>query len=204
MTPGETGTTADSSAVAKARPAESKLDRWGRWLTPGADTGGVLGLIIVIVEARQNATLTRTAMEQQKNTLLADIELSLAKREMAEVWVKSIRTPEDLTDAEARMVESHLVALMLQWDYMFQMESAGLISRAHARQHTLNSAPYCFGSRFAKNWWSLQAAGWQGTPMMEIAGPIFDGIDEDFLASNLDHARFVPAPTDAEPDIDVP
>jgi hypothetical protein len=116
--------------------------------------------MILIVEVRQNATLTSTAMEQQKNDLLANIELSLAKREMAEVWVKSIRTPESLSDTEIRMIEGHLVSIMLQWDQRFQMERSGLVSREHARQHILNSAPYYFGSRFAKNLWKLQAKGW--------------------------------------------
>ena len=103
--------------------------------------GVVLGLILVIVEVRQNAELTRTQMEQRKNDFLAEIEFSLANRESAEVWVKAIRTPESLTDAEMKMVEAHLVSLMLQWDHLFQMERSGLVTRAHVRQHIANSAP---------------------------------------------------------------
>jgi hypothetical protein len=116
---------------------------------------------------------------------------------MAEVRVKTIRTPEALTDAEARMVESHLVALMLQWDHMFQMERVGLISRDHARQHISNSARFYFGSRFAKNWWrlELELQGWEGTPMADVAGPIVGDLDENFLASHLDRARLPPMAT---------
>lgn len=183
--------TAGSLAPDAARPPG--IDRIGKWLTLGANIGVVLGLAILIYEVRQNAALTRTAMEQQKNDFLADIEFSIAKREMAEVWVKSIRTPEDLTDAEIRMAESHLVALMLQWDYMFQMEKSGLVSRAHVRQHISNSAPYYFGSRFAKNWWQLQASGWEGTLMMDVAGPVIQGLDENFLANNLDRSHLPPS-----------
>ena len=77
---------------------------------------------------------------------------------------------------------------------MFQMEVSGLISRAHAHQPIVNSAPYYFGSGFARNWWQLQAPGWGGTPMMEIAGPIVGGLDENFLARNLDRARIASEP----------
>lgn len=132
-------------------PARSGSEKLNHWLALGANFGVLLALIILVVEVRQDAALTRAGMEQQKNQLLAEIEFSLAKREMAEVWVKAVRTPEALTDAEARMVESHLVALMLQWDQMFQMEDAGLISREDSRQHINNSARFYFGSRFAKN-----------------------------------------------------
>lgn len=65
-----------------------RLDRAARWIALAANIGVVLGLILVIVEVRQNAELTRTQMEQRKNDFLAEIEFSLANRESAEVWVK--------------------------------------------------------------------------------------------------------------------
>jgi len=177
--------------------ARMQADRLNRWLTLGANLGVVLGLIILIVEVRQNAALTRAAMESQKNDVLAQIELSLASPDAGAAWVKSIRAPETLSDLEARMVESHLVALMLQWDHMFNMEAIGLVSREHARQHIRNTAPYYFGSRHAKNWWRWQEAGWAGTPMMEVAGPIVEGLEEDFMLRYLDGTRLDSAASDA-------
>jgi hypothetical protein len=170
-------------------PAGSRLDHVARWLALAANVGVVLGLILVIVEVRQNAELTRTQMEQRKNDFLAEIEFSPATRESAEVWVKAIRTPESLTDAEMKMVEAHLVSLMLQWDHLFQMERSGLVTRAHVRQHIANSAPYYFGSRFGKNWWRLQMTGWQGTLMNSVAGPIVEALDDHFLADLFDKMR---------------
>ncbi len=173
-------------------------DRLGRWLTLGANLGVVLGLIILIVEVRQNADLTRAQMESGKNDLLAQIELSLATPEAGAAWINSIRSPETMTDLEIRMVESHLVALMLQWDHMFNMERIGLVSRAEARQHILNTAQYYFGSRHARNWWKLQQPGWEGTPMMEVAGPIVDGLDENFMLRYLDESRLGAAAGESE------
>lgn len=181
---------------------QTRLDRWSRWLTLGANIGVVLGLIIVIAEMRQNAALTRAAMEQQKNNFLAEIELNLAKPEISSVWMKSIRTPEALTDAELKTLDGLLVAVALQWEHRFQMEAAGLISREEARQHLLNAAPFYFGSRFAKHWWSVQTEGWSGSPMMDVAGPIVDATDEDFLANYFDNLRLPPpeaSPADPEP-----
>ncbi|WP_439620054.1 hypothetical protein [Hyphomonas sp.] len=188
-------------APVEAPPARSRTERLSQWLALGANIGVLLGLIILIVEVRQNAALSRAAMEQQKNDFLAEIELYIAKPEISDVWIKSIRHPEDLTEPEMRTMDGILVALMLQWDHRFQMEVAGLASREEARQHVLNTAPYYFGSRFAKNWWSLQASGWEGTPMMEVASPIVDGIDDTFLATYLDSMRLHPIepPIEAAP-----
>ncbi len=171
-----------------------RIDRLNRWLTFGANLGVVLGLIILIVEVRQNADLTRAQMESGKNDLLAQIELSLATPDAGAAWIKSIRAPEAMSDLEIRMVESHLVALMLQWDHMFNMERIGLVSRSEARQHILNAAQYYFGSRHAKNWWKLQQPGWEGTPMTEVAGPIVDGLDENFMLRYLDESRLPNVP----------
>lgn len=174
-------------------PPVRQLDGLNRWLALGANLGLILGLIILIFEVRQNATLTRIAMEAEKNMFLAEIELSIGSPAMSSVWVKSIRAPQTLTDSELRMLDAHLVAVMLQWDHMFQMESAGLVSRRDARQHIERSAPYYFGSRFGKGWWNLQETGWENTPMMEVAGPVVDNLDENFLQDDLDAMGAIPS-----------
>ncbi len=169
------------------------FDRVNKWLMLGANIGVVLGLLILIVEVRQNASLTRVSLETAKNDQLANIELSIASPAVATAWTKSIRAPETMTDADVRMVESHLVAIMLQWDNLFQMENGGLTSRARTQRHIKNSAPYYFGSAYAKNWWKLQELGWENTPMAEVAGPIIDDIDDQFLQQYLDSSRITPA-----------
>jgi hypothetical protein len=120
-------------------------------------------------------------MEASKDNLLATIELNLASADKAAAWAKSYQAPDEMSDVEIRMVESHLVALMLQWDYLFQMEARGLIPRAEVENHVRNTAPCYFGSRFAKAWFRGEAPGWQGTRMMEVAGPIVSGLSDDFM-----------------------
>lgn len=178
-------------------------DKANRWLALAANLGVILGLVILVIEVRQNAALTKSMMEQQKNDLLVQIEANIGRPEMSTIWVKSIRSPEAMTDAEIQSAASVLVGVMLQWDQMFQMEAAGLISRDRVRQHIENVAPFYFGSRFAKHWWALQMSGWEGTPMQEVAGPVVDSIDDNFLADYMDSLHLVP-PADvtssAEPD----
>ncbi len=181
----------DGAAAQSSRPgaAARGADRLNRWLTLGANLCVVLGLVILIVEVRQNAELTRAAMETGQNDALTQVELSLANPDVSAAWVKSIRAPESLSDVEIRVVESHLVAVMLQWDHMFNMEKIGLVSRAEARRHIQNVAPFYFGSRHGKNWWRWQKAGWEGSPMMEVAGPIVEALDEDFMLRYLEGTR---------------
>lgn len=175
----------------------NKLDGLNRWLTLGANIGVVLGLIILIIEVRQNANLSRVALETAKNDQLANIELSIASPAIAEAWTKSVRAPDTMTDADVRMVESHLVAVMLQWDNLFQMENTGLATRARTETHIENVAPYYFGSAYAKNWWRLQKSGWDNTPMFDVAGPIIEAVDPHFMENYLNASRL--AADEADP-----
>lgn len=179
------------ASKAEAKKA-AKLDRLNKWLTLGANVGVVLGLVLVFVEVRQNAELTRTQMEQQMNDMLANIELSIAEPEMAAVWVKSVREPEALVDSEIRMLDAHLTSILLEWDYLIQMEAAGLVTRDRVRRHVANTAPAYFGSRFAKNWWQTQLSGWQGTIMEEVANPVISALDDTFIAASWDKMRIAP------------
>lgn len=137
----------------------------------GANVGVVLRLIMLFMEVRQNAEPARTQIEQRKNDFLAEIEFTPAQPEIAASWVKSIRTPETLSDAEIRTIESRLVALILQWDHLCQMERSGLATRDHVHQPIQNTAPHYFGSRFGKNWRNLALDSWGGTPMEVVASP---------------------------------
>lgn len=161
-------------------------ERTNRWLTLGANVGVLLGIIMLIVELRQNAALTRADMEQQKNYFLAEIEFNITKPETSEVWMKSIYQPEELTRGEIKSVDTILAAVVLQWDQMLQMEASGLVTRERVRDHIRNVAPFYFGSRFGKNWWNQQKVGWDGTDMLETAAPIVDAINDGFLVDYFD------------------
>lgn len=178
----------------------NKTEWLNRWLTLAANIGVVLGLIILIFEVRQNASLSRTEMQVERNRMLIEIEISISSPETARAWVKSIRAPEEMSDVEIRVVEAHLVAVLLQWDLMFYMQSGKLVTAENAKIHILNNAQYYFGSTFAKNWWHQQSGGWDGTPMLEVAGPIIEALDENFLANNLDAIRIkkIPSPQQEE------
>ena len=173
----------------------SRLDRW---IAIAANLGVLLGLIVLTVEVRQNAELTRLSFDIAKNELLANVELSLSDPIQAGAWVKSYRAPEEMTEAEMLMVQSKLVALLMQWDYLFQLEAVGLASVEDVAAHVRNAAPIYLGSHFGKAWFEAEIEFWQGTRLNEVAGPIVSGLDPEFMARHyaalLATTRAVAAP----------
>ena len=166
-----------------------KFDRINKWLTLGANICVVIGLVFLGLEIRQNAGLSRTSIEVQKSALLAQIELTATSPDVAAVWMKSIYHPEEMTDAEIRIVDGYLASVMLHLDYALELEAAGLRDRGEVAATIERSAPFYFGSAFGKNWYKQQAMGWTDTMMSEIADPIIDNLDEDFLEKYYDSLR---------------
>ena len=80
-------------------PTDPRVDRIGRWLMPGANIGVLLGLVILIVEIRQNEALMRVATEGPVNKLMVITELHLAQPAQSAASVKSYMAPDTMTDA---------------------------------------------------------------------------------------------------------
>lgn len=182
----------DNAQTENATPPaipERRTERFARWLTIGANIGVVLGLVVLIIEIRQNAALTRVAAEHSMNELLANTEFHLAQPEQSAAWVRSYMAPETMSDVDIKMNEAVLVSLLMQWDNGFQMERSGLRTRAEVERLIHNTAPFYFGSSFGKRWFAAQAPGWQGTDMFEVAGPIIAELDENYMRDYYTNLR---------------
>ena len=163
----------------------NKVDGINRWLTLGANIGVVLGLIILIVEVRQNAALTRMSLEADNIGQYQALELRIADPVTSPIWVKSILEPEALTDAEIRTIDGLLASLLQQWWQLLLMENEGLVSHARIERQIRNQGPFAFGNVFAQRWWRLERDAWTGTRLIEIADPIISAVDPEFNKTRI-------------------
>lgn len=170
----------------------TKVDRVNRWLALAANLGVLLGLIVLIVEVQQSATLTRIALETEKSDAQMMIELRMTDPAVAAVWETSIYAPEELTNADLRILDGVLAASMMVFDRLLVMMEGKLVDRARVEQNVSNTAPFIFGSKFGKNWWRQNGVGWQGTALYEIADPIIAEIPDDFLVNYYASLRLAP------------
>jgi len=82
--------------------------------------------------------------------------------EPAVAWAKSIRDPSSLSDAEAKIVDSYLVNLLLLYTRSARMEEAGLTDLSLLELTIRSSAWLYFGNPFARRWWrnDREIGGW--------------------------------------------
>jgi hypothetical protein len=170
-------------------------ERANRWLTLAANLGVLLGLVVLVLEIRQNAAISRTAMELQANSELRELEMAIARPDVSAIWIKSVEAPETLTTDEIRVMDGLYVSMLLQAEQRFLMAKYGIGTEVRAREHLVNSLPFYFGSRFGKQWWAGQTAGWNGSRMIEVGDPIMASVDENFIAEYYADLRVSPLPS---------
>lgn len=178
------------------QPVRWASERFNRWLTLAANLGVLLGLIVLIFEVRQNAALSRIGLEAERAAAQARYEQHIANPDMAEVWMKAVYTPEDLTPSELRTFDGIMVAGVMTWEHLMTMRDGGLVDDRRVRLHIQNNAPFYFGFALAKNWWRENAIGWQGSELYLMADPIVQNVDENFLVTYYEGLRTGITPRD--------
>ena len=139
-----------------------KLERFNAWLQVGASLGLIAGLLLLAVEIQQTRDLTRLQMRLERDDALQQTELAMLGEEPAVAWAKSIRDPSSLSDAEAKVVDSNLVNLLLLYTRTARMEEAGLTDLSELERTIRSSAWLYFGNPFARRWWrnDRKMGGW--------------------------------------------
>lgn len=111
----------------------------------------VASLIFVGLQLQQERVLMRAELGAQSQELAANFDLVLADPEMADIWLKMLDSPNDLSSQEMIQINSVLRAqrrLFLRECYLVAMGVFGeceSIIRGQSSQY--------FGSQYAQLWW---------------------------------------------------
>ena len=141
----------------------SKLLQWLNILT---GIGVLVGLVFVALEIRQTNVI---AFAEARGELLADYQqqaMSNYGPEIADLFIKSVEEPEQLSDAEIFKLNAYLVAVMsvlnkqavLYYDFGWAAEPSDDI---------LDNARFYFGGHFARSWWQ-ENKYWMDPNLVEL------------------------------------
>ncbi len=112
-----------------------KADSVNRWLTLGANFGVVVGIILLLVQLDQNATMMRA---QTRNELfqgsLEVISLTAQNAELADIIVRS-NQGEPLTPAETFMYGSRSELVFRYWENVHYQYRHGLYDESEFSKH---------------------------------------------------------------------
>lgn len=159
-----------------------------QWFTAATNVAVFFGVILLIVELRQNIEIARVDLLEARRTSLEQSEVAFLDPALNQTWVKALTDPASMTLAEMRAMDAYLAVNLYQALRLLDLENAGLISREELIEYMELDFPFVFGNRYAKVWWEFEGETW--TPeLVEIARPIVKSIDDDLLVERYDQIQ---------------
>ncbi len=133
-----------------------------RWLTLAANVGVLIGLIVLIVEIRQNGAIAEAQFYLEQVESNETLEISMLGDSAAAVWERSVFEPESLSPADIRVMDAYLSSRLYVWWNMFELERRGFFEEGATAANVRDSVEFYFGSAFAQAWWQHERdyGGW--------------------------------------------
>jgi hypothetical protein len=163
-------------------------DRLNRWLSLGANTGVLVGIVFLAVEIRQNSDLARLQFAEDRQNTWQQGEMVVFGDSIAAVWEKSVLDPESLSLAETRMLDAYLAFQLTNASRVLELEKAGLMPTGATEQQLRDSLPFFFDTEFAKVWWEIEGRTWE-PELVKLAEPIIREIAKDQSVIKLQKIR---------------
>ncbi len=122
------------------------------WLTLTANIGILIGLFLVIIEIRQNTDFVRLQFVNDNLLAVAQAEIPMQGENPAEVMMKAMYSPDELTYADFRVVDAYLVAKMDLLVRQYRLGQEGILDEM-AWKTAASSFEWHFGNKFGRLWW---------------------------------------------------
>jgi len=129
-----------------------------RWLSLVANLVILAGILLVVLELRQNTDHLRLQLRDQINSRLYENNRALMGDNPLASIEKSIVDPEAMTYSDFRIVDAYLINAVNEWEDRYFMYEAGLAEAAEWRHRVDEDVEWFFGNQYAKNWWHTNGA----------------------------------------------
>lgn len=140
------------------------FEKLNKWLQVSANIGIVLGLVLVGFQLKQNSELARIQLLYEESNRAIDLESQVVGEQAADVWAKSIQSPEDLTLAEIRIMEALLWSFMEQLRGTYRLAELGLLSDEDWLTRAEGEVTFYLSDPYSRAWWKNYSIGNSNLP----------------------------------------
>lgn len=151
-----------------------------QWTTAATNVAVLVGVVLLVIELRQNAELARLEMVQERTSAFQQVEAAFFDADLRRVWVKSFKEPESMSLEEIRAMDAFLAIHMAQINRIYDLEMAGLLKKGETLKLAEGDFPFLFGNRFGKAWFE-QFGQYGSSEFVEFVRPIVDSVENDWL-----------------------
>lgn len=130
------------------------VDGINKWLQLAGNLGIVLGLLLVVVQLKQTADLTKTQLLYDESQRQIELETKVVGEEGARVWAKSLTEPAQLTLEEQRIIEALLWSFVEQLRAAYMLGELGLLDDGEWKTRVRGETGFFLANPYARAWWS--------------------------------------------------
>lgn len=159
--------------------------RWNlnEWLRIASNLAVLIGLILIYAEIHNNTFVTRAVLIDSGMVQWSEVQRGFVDEGMAEVWVKAMSSPTDLTAAERARLNERFERLLLLYlrervfvDFDIYEEWEGIIG----------ATAFFFTNPYGRAFWAVRREGIDSR-MVAAVDRALEGLDSDVYAQ-LDSA----------------
>jgi len=129
-------------------------ENMSKWLTLGANIGIMIGLILVVIQIRQNSDLLRLQFINDEYLSGISSERLLIGDNPADAIMKAMYSPEDMTYADFRVNDAYLISKIDLMHRRYRLGREGVFDEDAWRESNIGfTFEWLFGNRFSQLWW---------------------------------------------------
>ena len=129
-------------------------DSLNKWLTLAANVGIMIGLILVVIQIRQNSDLVRTQLIADEYALVSVLDTQIVGENPAEALMKAMYSPQDMTYADFRINDAYLIVRIDVLHRLYRLGQEGLFDKDDWKNSsTAFTFEWLFGTEFSQSWW---------------------------------------------------
>jgi hypothetical protein len=115
----------------------------------------LVGVVLVIVQLRQNAELLELQILKQDTDSYIENEIAMLPENYTEIWAKMILEPENLTLSEFRAIDSHFWAQNIsRWRNLYDLYERGLLDSTAWRRLVSDDVEIEFAHPYGRWYWN--------------------------------------------------
>lgn len=160
------------------------LDRGTRLLTLVAKLGVILGIVLLVLEMRQNSAIATAQIRLDYASGWRSVDESRQDESFSRVFAKSIQSPAELSLNELIQLDAYYSGVLDQLLSAYAARQAGLVDTPFHEVARTVSAIY-FSNHFSQSWWKQVRADW-ATPS---EGDFQEIMDEAILREDTGRLR---------------
>jgi len=145
--------TPSATTPALAERARRRLDRLPHWLTLGANVGVLAGLVLVLLQMRQNTELARKAYINEGNVAMNQMWANMNGAHTIDVIAKSVATPGEMTHADFIAMDAYLYPSLNMVFRDYQLAQEGLYTEADWKGSVDLYVQWYLANPFGMAWW---------------------------------------------------